>query len=319
MKAVFFDLTPKEKQFFPQTLSDFELVLNEGPLITSVDPATEILSVRATSRVDDTLINQLPNLKLIATRSTGYDNIDLTAAKAKGVVVVNVPAYGEETVAEFTFALLLAVSRRLVDGANQVKLHRNFETDNLQGFDLQGKVLGVVGTGKIGSHVIKIARGFGMKVIAYDAYPNINLSHELGFSYVSLDELMGGSDIISYHVPGRKETEHMLSMDNLNKLKRGVVIINTSRGVVLQTVALIKGLSEGLISYLGLDVLEEEQDLKENKASIEVSSLLDMENVILTPHNAFNSLEANQRILDTTVENIKAFTSGSPVNLVKDG
>ncbi len=317
MKAVFYDVNPVEKLYFPQILTGYELALIEEPFTSSnIDPSAEILSVRATSKVSAEVINSLPGLKLIATRSTGFDNIDLEAAKLKGVPVVNVPAYGEETVAEFTFALILGISRRLVDAANQVKLHRNFETDSLQGFDLQSKVLGVVGTGKIGSHVIKIAQCFGMKVIAYDAFPNVNLAHELNFAYVSLEDLYKTSDMISFHVPGRKETEHMLNIDNINQLKRGVVVINTSRGMVIETQALIKALDEQLVSAVGLDVLEEEQQLKDNQADQSIQGLIDRPNVILTPHNAFNTYEANQRILDTTVENIKAFMANSPINLV---
>ena len=175
----------------------------------------------------------------------------------------------------------------------------------------------MVGTGKIGSHVIKIAQGFGMKIIAYDAFPNVNLSHELGFAYVSLEQLYQTADIITYHVPARKETDNMLNNENTELIKKGAVIINTSRGSVIQTEALVKGLEEGRIYGAGLDVLAEEEDLKNGIVSPLIAKLLEMDNVIVTPHTAFNTQEALQRILQTTVENINAFESGSPINVVK--
>jgi D-lactate dehydrogenase len=254
---------------------------------------------------------------LIATRSTGFDHIDLAAAKARGITVVNVPSYGENTVAEFAFALILALARRVIDADERVRETGTFSQTDLRGFDLAGKTLGVVGTGRIGAHLIRMAQGFDMKVIGFDAYPNTALAEKLGFPYVSLPELLAASDIVTLHVPYNQQTHHLINTETITHLKKGSYLINTARGAIVETEALIEALKSETLAGAALDVLEEETKLQEGSAlSEENNYLIAHPRVIVTPHVAFNTLEAVKRILDTTAENIKGFSAGSPINLV---
>ncbi len=275
------------------------------------------------------LFQKLPNLKMIGTRSTGFDHIDLSAAEKQGVVVSNVPGYGVNTVAEHTFALLLSISRKIPQSINQTQ-RNNFDRDGLQGFDLAGKTIGIIGTGRIGYHVVKIASGFGMNVVAYDPYPNKKLVEEFGVSYLSLDELLQQSDIITLHVPYMKETHHIINTDNIKNIKKGTILINTARGALVDNEALIDALQDGILAGAGLDVLEgeelieDEMELLDQEVSkdtletlLEGHVLMSMDNVIITPHNAFNTREAIMRIIDTTIDNIIAFINGKPTNVVK--
>lgn len=272
-----------------------------------------------------------PNLKYVTTRSTGYDHIDLKACQERGVLVSNVPTYGENTVAEFAFALLLALSRKIFPGVKRVREQGLFATEGLQGFDLQGKTLGVIGTGHIGTYVIKIAKGFGMNVVAFDPYPKAELATQYGFTYVTLQDLLKSSDVISLHVPYMPATHHLINTKNIGLCKKGAVIINTARGGLIETSALVSALKSGQIAGAGLDVLEEEGFVKDEvhmlaqghpneeqlKTVLADHELIYMDNVLITPHNAFNTREALMRILDTTVGNIQSFAEGKPVNLVK--
>ena len=271
---------------------------------------SKILSVFINSRIDKKIIAQLPKLKLITTRSTGFDHIDLTAAKERGIVVSNVPAYGENTVAEHTFALILSLSRNLRKAYLRT-LRNNFSIDGLMGFDLKGKTLGVIGTGHIGLHVIRIAVGFGMKVIAFDVKKQGFLSEVLNFEYVTLEELLKQADIISLHTPYLPSTRHLINKKNIGLIKKGAVLVNTARGGLIETDALVEALDKKILSGVGVDVLEEEECLLEEKR---LHDLLHRENVIYTPHMAFYSREAVQRILETTVENIRSFIQGHPQN-----
>jgi len=295
------------------------------------DKNFDILCVFTDSTINAKVFESLPALKFIAVEATGFDNIDLKVASEKGVLASNVPSYGENTVAEFTFGLILNLSRKIFECVDQIKEIGNFRVDSLTGFDLNGKVLGVVGTGHIGKHVIKIAKGFDMEVFAFDAYPNESLSGELGFAYVSLPELLAGSDIITLHVPYMKETHHLISTKEFEQMKNGSYIVNTSRGAVIDTAALIKALRDKKLAGAALDVLEEEGVVRDEmeflkrgrteehdmKTVLANHILVDMPGVLITPHNAFNSREAFQRIEDTTVSNIKLFLDGKPDNIVK--
>lgn len=277
------------------------------------------------------MIRSLPNLKLIATRSTGFDHVDLKAAQEKGVTVCNVPAYGENTVAEFTFALILALSRKVFPGVKRVREQGKFSTDGLQGFDLKDKVIGVIGTGHIGAYMVKIAKGFGMNVLAYDPYPNQKLSQEYQFTYTDFNDLLLKSDVVTLHVPYMPATHHIINKKNIQMCKKGSVLINTARGGLVETDALVWALKEGVLAGAGLDVLEEEGFVKEEiellasghpneqqlKTALADHELMQMDNVLVTPHNAFNTREAVTRILETTAENIEAFGMGSPLNMVK--
>ncbi|MBU4376367.1 MAG: hydroxyacid dehydrogenase [Candidatus Omnitrophica bacterium] len=290
-----------------------------------------ILSPFIHSMVNKEMIDAMPNLKFITTRSTGFDHVDTAYAKSKGIVVSNVPTYGENTVAEHTFALILSVARNLKK--SQFKISEgDFSIKELMGFDLKGKTIGVVGTGHIGLRVIKMAVGFSMKVLAFDPTENQFLSEILGFRYVDFETLLRESDIITLHAPYGKKTHHMINEGNMGLIKKGAVLINTARGGLVDTIALTKALDEGILSGAGLDVLEGEDLILEEKQllrkkkelynpeklqlTLRNAFILQRENVVFTPHIAFYSKEALKRILDTTVENIKSFLKGSPINVV---
>ncbi len=286
-----------------------------------------VLSPFVNSRVGKKEMDLFPDLRLIVTRSTGFDHIDLKTASERGIKVCNVPTYGENTVAEHTFALILSLARNLRKSYFKVRDH-NFSLDGLMGFDLYGKTIGVVGTGHIGIHVIRMAKGFGMNVLAFDVRQNRFLAEVLGYQYVALEELLSQSDIISLHVPYMKATHHLINQANMSKIKRGAILVNTARGGLVETAALVRGLDEGVLSGAGLDVLEGEELILEEKRFLDTGDadkmqltlrnqeLLRRDNVIYTPHMAFYSKEAVTRILDTTVENILKFMAGNPENVV---
>lgn len=334
MKIAFFELENWEQEIIKAGLKGHKLVFTGERL--SLETAgkyrdVEALALFAFCCVDKKLLAKLPKLKFIATMSTGFDHIDLAACKKRGIVVSNVPTYGENTVAEHAFALLLALSRKLYPSIKRTHEEQRFETDStLRGFDLKGKTLGVVGCGNIGRHVARIAKGFEMNVLVFDVNRDVDLARKIGFEYASMDELLKKSDIITLHVPYNKHTHHLLNEKAFAKMKKGVYIVNTSRGGVIDTDALVKALQSGVVAGAGLDVLEEEGEIKEErnllseafKRRSELRTLLEdhllmkMPNVIITPHNAFNSREALERIMHATAENIKAFNSGKPINVV---
>ncbi len=296
--------------------------------IDNVDKKTEILGVRCASPVTKEIMDSLPKLKLIVTMTTGYDHIDLEEAKKRGVPVCNVPAYGENTVAQHAMALLLGLSRNIYKSGKRVK-EGKFEFDGLRGFDLKDKTIGVIGTGHIGAHFIEMLEGFYTKVIAYDKFPNEKLNKKFNFQYVTLNKLFKESDIISLHLPLFPDTHHMINKENIQKMKKGVYIINTARGGLIESEALLWGLETGLVAGAGLDVLEDEdmilnpEKLLWEERQGEVirhtlmnNLLIDHPRTIITPHNAFNSRESVIRIIDTTVENIKGFLGGKTVNKV---
>ena len=265
---------------------------------------------------------------MVATRSTGFDHVDLEACRARGIRVANVPTYGENTVAEHTFAIILMLARRIHESIAQVR-SGHIERANLTGFDLQGKTSGVVGAGRIGLHVIRIARGFGMKVLAFDTRRDPFLAELMSFEYSDLDRLLEASDIVSLHCPLNAATRHMIGPEQFARMKRGALLINTSRGGLVDTDALIEALDSGRLAGAGLDVLEGEELIKEEKellyerqnveqvrTALRNRILLEREDVIFTPHNAFNSHEALVRILDTTLANLAAHRDGQPVNCV---
>jgi len=288
----------------------------------------EVLMPFIHSQVGEREMAAMSGLRLVATRSTGYDHVDLEAARSRGVAVANVPAYGENTVAEHTFALILALSRKVHQA--WVRTQRGeYGLEGLRGFDLYGKTLGVVGAGAIGLHAIRIAKGFGMEVFAYDVNRNRLISEVLGFRYVELDELLENSDIVSLHAPAVPQTYHVIDRDTLGKMKRGSLLVNTARGSLVDTEALLWALDEGILAGAGLDVLEGEQFMAhedellrqegsedELKLVVRNRVLERRPDVVVTPHIGFNSKEAFQRILDVTAENARAFLDGRPQNLV---
>ena len=291
-------------------------------------PDVDALSVFIHSQVTPQVLEGLPHLKFIATRSTGFDHIDLDACLSRGIVVSNVPSYGENTVAEHTMALLLMLSRKVHQSVLQVRSGR-VDLAELTGFDLQGKTIGVIGAGHIGLHVIRIARGFGMRVLAYDVRSDPFLADLLGFAYVSMDQLLAESDIVTLHCPLTEKTQHLLGRAQIGRMKRGALLINTSRGGLVDTDALVGALESGRLGGAGLDVLEGEELIKEDKqllaqpvdverlrTAVRNRVLLARDDVVFTPHNAFNSREALVRILEVTLANLEAYRAGQPVHKV---
>jgi D-lactate dehydrogenase len=292
----------------------------------------EIVSTFVNSKLGADVLAQFPKLKLIATRSTGYDHIDLGWCAAHGVAVANVPDYGDSTVAEHAFALLLAVARNLVDAVERTR-RGIFSQTGLRGFELRGKTLGVIGTGRIGRRAIEIAGGFGMTVIAHDLHPDADAASRLGFRYADLDEVLSVADALTLHVPATPGTASLISDREFNLMKPGAILINTARGNVVDVPALVRALSDDRLRAAGLDVLPQEPLIREEaqifreawteghdlKALVANHVLLRFPNVIVTPHNAYNTESAVRRIIETTLENIEAFGRGEPRNLVTHG
>ena len=267
-------------------------------------------------RADDETLARLAeqNVRFLALRCAGYNNVDLAAAKKYGIRVARVPAYSPHAVAEHAMALLLCSLRRIHKAYIRTR-DFNFSLNGLCGFDLYGKTVGVVGTGKIGRTFISICRGFGMKVIAYDRYP----AKDTDIEYVSLEELFRRADIISLHCPLTPETEYMINEKSIAMMKKGVFIINTSRGMLIDSDALIEGIKEKKIGAACLDVYEEESDLffEDNSGHIlqddTLARLISMPNVILTSHQGFLTSDALENIASETVKNIKEFLAGKNI------
>lgn len=304
------DLTPEELK----NVSDADVI---SVFVHAVDVGVRVLS-------------QFPHLKLIALRSTGYNNVDLAYCREHNIEVVNVPGYGDSTVAEFTFGLLIDVTRKISRSFRAVQ-EAHVDTDHYLGFDLKDRTIGIIGTGAIGRYVAKIAKSFDMTILAYDPYPNPKFAEEYSFKYVNLPEMFSTADIISLHCPLTKENYHLLDEAAFAQMKKGVVIINTARGELIDTEALFKALSNGKVYGAGLDVLEYESalihddlylsalDARESDSllrSLINLRMLQLKNVIITPHVAFNSIDAVHRILKTADDNIIAFLNGKTVNSV---
>lgn len=251
----------------------------------------------------------------IALRSAGFNHVDLAAADRLGFTVARVPAYSPHAVAEHTVAIMLALNRQIHKAYTRVR-DGNFALDGLLGFDLHGRTVGVIGTGKIGERVAVIMAGFGCRIVAYDPYPN-QVCLDLGVEYVDLPALFGTSDIVTLHTPLTPETHHLIDDKTVGMMKPGVMIVNTSRGALVDTVAVIDGLKSGRVGYLGLDVYEEEGDLFFENLSDRIitddvfSRLLTFPNVIITGHQGFFTADAITAIAETTIENLTAFEAGT--------
>lgn len=333
MKITFFDSTSSEHQeYVTQQLGEHELRFLDVPAHEYFEESrddVEIAVIFVSSRFSSEEFNNAPNLKYITTRSTGFDHVDLITAQQKGILVSNVPFYGSNTVAEHTMALLLALTRKIPESARRVK-DGSFTYEGLQGVDLMGKTIGIVGGGHIGMNVAQMARGFGMRTLVYDLHHDQVLADQYGFDYADdLADLLGQSDVVSLHLPLNEHTQHIINSDNINQIKEGAFLINTARGGLIQTDALVKALNDGRIAGAGLDVLEGEEFLRdelsflaeehteeEMRSVLEGHVLIEMDRVIITPHNAFNTKEAHFRNLQTTVDNIKQFIANEPTNLV---
>ncbi|EKE04676.1 MAG: hypothetical protein ACD_20C00022G0001 [uncultured bacterium] len=337
IKAAFFDIKDIEEKYLKENQpADCEFIMIRESLQEGLDKHldqikdADIVSVFTTSRAPAETLSKFSNLKMVTTRSTGYNHIDLEYCKQHNIPVVNVPRYGDCTVAEFAFGLLLDVTRKITNAYNDLR-NGIINIQEHLGLDLNGKTIGIIGTGAIGTHAIKIANGFCMNILAYDPYPKKELEEKYNVTYVNMDTLYRESDIISIHAPATKENFHMVNDEAFNKMKKGVVIVNTARGEIMDTQALYIALKNGIVAGAGLDVLECEDILNnEDQYLMKVDcidpnclsktllnhKLLDMPNVIVTPHLAFDSVEAVQRILNTTMDNIKGYLSNNIPNKV---
>lgn len=278
----------------------------------------EAVSCFVNSRFSKKVIGALPALKLIVTRSVGYDHIDIGACRERGITVCNVPDYGSHVIAEHVFALLLGTLRHVSEGDRKVK-GGTFDYHGLRGMALRGKTMGIVGTGKIGRRVAEIANGFSMEILASDQCRTLDLPDRLRLQYVSLPDLLHASDIISLHVPETPETHHMIDASAFASMKKGVVLVNTARGGLIDSAALLAALEEGKVQYALLDVLEHELNFAENKA------LLSHPRVVATPHIAFYADDSMRNMYLEALKSIDEWLTGStpehiihPLNVVCD-
>lgn len=311
LKIAFFGVKSWEREIIEQEIINLEATgvgIFTEELQNNIEVAKkyDIVSIFVYSKLDKKILDLLPNLKMIATRSTGTDHIDVEECQKRKIEVMNVPTYGVNTVAEYAMALLLAVAKKIVPAHQSVE-EGEFSPEGLTGIDIFGKTLGVVGVGKIGKKVIKIAKGLGMKVIAVDKGGD-------------LENCLTKADFVTLHVPNTPETRHLINMNNIKLMKPGSILINTSRGKVVKTEAIVWALENKILWGAGLDVTEDE-DMLESVAMVmstrptkddlqEVLSyhlLRDRDDVVFTPHNAFNTKEAIGRIVGTTIQNINMF------------
>ncbi|TSA45085.1 hydroxyacid dehydrogenase [bacterium] len=335
MRIGFFKLDEVEEKYIREHLTDHELYFSPDKLSEESLPVQrdfDIVSVFVDSMITEKVLDAFPNLKMVSTNSVGFDHIDIAACKKRGIVVAYVPGYGNNTVAEFAFGLVLNLTRRMYQAIEQVKKSGTISFGGLRGIDVKGRTMGIIGTGRIGKEMAKISKGFGMNVIAFDIFQDLAGAKDIGYAYVTLEELLKQSDIISIHCLLTDETRHLLNKNNIGLMKKGAYLVNTARGPIVETDALIWGLQNGVLAGVGLDVLEEEREMKgemglrgekqlneeEMRILAENRELIQMPNVLITPHNAFNTKEALQRIVATTVESIMGFANKNqnPKNFV---
>lgn len=335
-KLVFFDLDEQEQAVIHDTFAregGYDVAMHSEPLTiqrASAARNADGIGVFVQSRVTREILDQLPNLRIIAAMSTGFDNIDLEACRARNIAVCNVPSYGDNTVAEYAFGLMLALTRKFRPTFRQVE-QGEFSREGLRGTDLKGKTLGLIGTGRIGSHLARLAWAAGMTVVAYDPHPKPNLTEQYGVNFLNLEEVLRQSDIVSLHVPYTKSTHHLINAERLALFKHTAFLINTSRGKVVDTMAVSDALRDGRLGGVALDTFEgeqvwiEEEFLKRDdvaaialREAMESFSILHSDHTILTPHNAYNTVEALGRILTTSIDNIRAFFADNPQNVVAE-
>ena len=344
MKIYFVDSQPSEEEYFRERFPGHDVLF--VPDLSEVGSDAGVVSIYIRSRIDSRFMDAHPDLKLVTTRSGGVDHIDIEECKRRKVVVSAAQSGESNTVAEHTFMLILALARRL-DEVRQANKQPHFYYDRLRSFDLKDKTLGVIGAGRIGLRTIHIALAFGMKVVAYDPHHVSVMAETLGVRYAGFDELLAASHVISIHTPLTSETHHLLDGAAFAKCRRGVIVINTARGGIIDTEALIEALDSGIVAGAGLDVLEDESVMRKEGTKIiadqiiarlhstatreeasamdpdrirelqsltENARLISRPNVVFTPHVAFNSVEAIERINAMTVENIHAFLASKPLN-----
>ena len=347
MKIYFTETEPGERIAFASELEQHDVYFADA--LEEVGEDAEILSTFIYSRIDEEFLQRHPALKLLAIRSTTFDHVDLQSCARRGITVCNISSYGDYTVPEHTFALILALARRLQEVAEACKIHL-FSYESLRCFELHGKTLGIIGTGRIGLETIRLAKAFGMRILANDIRPRHEMAELMGFRYVRLEELLRDSHVISLHASLTPYSFHMIDRAALCKCRPGVFFINTSRGGLVDTKALLEALDAGIIGGAGLDVLEDETVIRRGSADIiseqiirhiqgifdsghsmahdptriqELQDLIHNERliahrkVVFTPHIAFNSTEAVERIRVMTLENIRCFLEGQPINVLR--
>ncbi|ERP30826.1 2-hydroxyacid dehydrogenase [Chitinivibrio alkaliphilus] len=328
-RVAFFDTKQYDRAFFStaEGFEEFEFFFFETKLTEESARLTagfDAVCAFVNDTIDTAVIDILHTnkIRLVAMRCAGYNNVDICYAHEKNIRVVRVPAYSPYAVAEHALALMMSLNRK-VHRAYYRTRDNNFNITGLVGFDFYGKTAGVIGTGKIGRIMIGILKGLGMDVLAYDKYPDTDFAHKHAISYTSLDDLYRRADLISLHCPLTPETHHLINTKSIQKMRKGVMLINTSRGPLIDTAALIEGLKEGQVGYAGLDVYEEEGDFFFEDLSSEVmpddqlARLLSFNNVIITSHQAFLTEEALSNIAATTIANLREyFTDTSLTNEV---
>ena len=323
-KIIFFDIKDYDKEFFKKYEKDynFEMTFLKVRLTEETANLTkgyDVVCGFANDNINKETIDIMAEngIKLLAMRCAGFNNVSLKDIHNR-FKVVRVPAYSPHAIAEYTVGLILAVNRKIHKAYVRTR-EGNFSINGLMGFDLDGKTAGIIGTGKIGQILIKILRGFDMKVIAYDLYPNQKAADELGFEYVSLDELYAKSDIISLNCPLTKDTKYMINRRSMLKMKDGVILVNTGRGMLIDSADLVEALKDKKIGAVALDVYEEEENyFFEDKSNQVIEDdilgrLLSFYNVLITSHQAYFTKEAVDAITVTTLNNIKDFIEGKPL------
>ncbi|MDD5103490.1 MAG: NAD(P)-dependent oxidoreductase [Candidatus Peribacteraceae bacterium] len=308
----FLEVDPEDaalvKSIYPDALILKDNIAGTGVLERCSD--TEILCCFIYSKISKAEVEKLPNLKLLITRSVGFDHIDLAACRERKIVVCHVPDYGSHVIAEHVFALLLSTMRHITEGDKRVE-EGTFDYHGLKGITLRGKTIGIIGTGKIGRRVAQVAYGFGMKIVAFDRCRTLELTDLLGVEYVELEDLLQRSDIITLHLPAIPEAEHMINDSAIARMKDGVILVNTARGSIIDSQALLKGLKSGKIRYALLDVLEHEKNFAENK------ELIDQPNVVTTPHIGFYADVSIASMYTDCFESIRQWQAGqTPEHIV---
>lgn len=334
-KIIFFDVRESETEqikSFCDNKYEYKLLaerLDDKTQLSDEIKQVDVISCFTFSRVSADVLKQFPNLKLIALRSVGFNHIDIDYCKEHNIQVVNSFGYGNVTVAEFAFGLILDVLRKISRSYMNLK-NEHLDRDVYTGLELKNATIGIIGTGAIGTEVTRIAKGFGMNILAYDLYPKTELVEKYDVNYLSLDELFKNSDIISLHAPLTDSNFHMINEEKINLMKPNAIIVNTARGELIDTKALYEALSSHRIFGAGLDVMEAENMLIQPETIVDFDyltgdhikqtlineRLLKLHNVVITPHIAYNTKEAEDRILHITMSNVESFFKGEIKNSV---
>ncbi len=312
MKLVFTETMGYAKRITDSFPKD-EVITSQGGLdedeLIEMARGADVISVSIRTRISEKAIDSLPELKMINTRSAGFDHIAAHHAIEKGIAVTNIPDYGPHTVAEHVFCLMLACARDLIPAERSVREGKKFEFGPFLGTELKGTTLGVIGTGRIGAEVIRRARGFGMRIVAYDSVHNDALASELGFDYIPLDDLLRMSDILTIHVPLIPSTEGLIGQSAIEKMKKGAILINTSRGRIVDEIALKNALISGQIKSVGLDVITDE-------AHPENDVLIGTPGAVITPHIGFYTERSISKMTDEAIMTVRSFMEGAPMNII---